>query len=117
MEKIHLRDIPELILATKPDDLELKWLVDTARKADSVSHMIVHSFDELEGTLIKELKSIFPNVYAIGPLQLHMNQITEKVTVNLNFNGYSLWKEEPECIQWLQSKEANSVVYDNFGIS
>ncbi|GKC67802.1 UDP-glycosyltransferase 85C1-like protein [Tanacetum coccineum] len=77
--------------------------------------MIVHSFDELEGTLNKELKSIFPNVYAIGPLQLHMNQITEKETVNLNFNGYSLWKEEPECIQWLQSKEANSVVYVNFG--
>ncbi|GKA72595.1 UDP-glycosyltransferase 85C1-like protein [Tanacetum coccineum] len=115
MEKIRLRDIPELILATKPDDLELKWLVDTARRADSVSHMIVHSFDELEATLIKELKSIFPNVYAIGPLQLHLNQITEKETVHSNFNSYSLWKEEPECIQWLQSKEANSVVYVNFG--
>nr|GEV55736.1 UDP-glycosyltransferase 85C1-like [Tanacetum cinerariifolium] len=115
MEKIRLRDLPELILATKPDDLGLKWLVDAAQRADTVSHNIVHSFDELEATLIKELKSIFPNVYAIGPLQLHLNQITEKETVHSNFNGYSLWKEEPECIQWLQSKEANSVVYVNFG--
>ncbi|PWA41610.1 UDP-glucuronosyl/UDP-glucosyltransferase [Artemisia annua] len=32
-------------------------------------------------------------------------------------NGYtdSLWKEEPECIQWLLSKEPTSVVYVNFG--
>lgn len=115
MEKIRLRDLPELILATKPDDLALKWLVDIAQRADTVPHMIVHSFDELEGTLIKELKSIFPNVYTIGPLQLHLNQITEKETVNSKFNGYSLWKDEPGCIQWLQSKEANSVVYVNFG--
>ncbi|GKE22872.1 UDP-glycosyltransferase 85C1-like protein [Tanacetum coccineum] len=117
MEKVRLRDLPELIsLATKPDDFGLNWLVDAAQRADTVSHMIVHSFDELEANLIKELKSIFPNVYAIGPLQLHLNQIIEKETVNSNFNGgYSLWKEEPECIQWLQSKEANSVVYVNFG--
>ncbi|GKD84772.1 UDP-glycosyltransferase 85C1-like protein, partial [Tanacetum coccineum] len=78
--KIRLRDIPKLILATKPDDLELKWLVDTARRA--VTH----------------------------------RRNLEKETVHSNFNSYSLWKEEPECIQWLQSKEANSVVYVNFGI-
>ncbi|KAI5348246.1 hypothetical protein L3X38_001133 [Prunus dulcis] len=29
--------------------------------------------------------------------------------------GYSLWKEENECIKWLNSKEPNSVVYVNFG--
>ncbi|PWA43718.1 UDP-glucuronosyl/UDP-glucosyltransferase [Artemisia annua] len=79
--------------------------------------MIVHTFDELEAPLIKELKSIFPNVYTIGHLQVHLNQITEKESVNSNFSGYSLWKEEPECIEWLQSKEVNSVVYVNFGSS
>ncbi|GJS39679.1 hypothetical protein Tco_0564722 [Tanacetum coccineum] len=95
----------------------LNWLVDGAPKADTVSHMIVHTFDELEAPLIKELKSIFPHVYTIGPLQLHLNQITEKESVNSSFNCYSLWKEEPECIEWLQSKEVNSVVYVNFGSS
>ncbi|VVA34604.1 PREDICTED: 7-deoxyloganetin [Prunus dulcis] len=29
--------------------------------------------------------------------------------------GYSLWKEENECIKWLNSKEPNSVVYVKFG--
>ncbi|PRQ52310.1 putative 7-deoxyloganetin glucosyltransferase [Rosa chinensis] len=29
--------------------------------------------------------------------------------------GYNLWKEETECLEWLDSKEHNSVVYVSFG--
>ncbi|GKD92888.1 hypothetical protein Tco_1372725, partial [Tanacetum coccineum] len=29
--------------------------------------------------------------------------------------SYSLWKEEPDCFQWLESKEPNSVIYVNYG--
>ncbi|XP_021807922.1 7-deoxyloganetin glucosyltransferase-like [Prunus avium] len=29
--------------------------------------------------------------------------------------GYSLWKEETECLEWLNTKTPNSVVYVNFG--
>ncbi|KAD4178608.1 hypothetical protein E3N88_27199 [Mikania micrantha] len=39
-------------------------------------------------------------------------RITGKET---NDNRHSLWKEEPECVEWLNSKEPNSVVYVNFG--
>ncbi|KAL4562393.1 hypothetical protein LXL04_034595 [Taraxacum kok-saghyz] len=42
-------------------------------------------------------------------------QSSDKITVSETINGYGLWKEEPECVQWLQSKEHNSVVYVNFG--
>ncbi|KAK9287350.1 hypothetical protein L1049_015767 [Liquidambar formosana] len=27
----------------------------------------------------------------------------------------NLWKEQPKCIDWLNSKQPNSVVYVNFG--
>ncbi|PWA99095.1 UDP-glucuronosyl/UDP-glucosyltransferase [Artemisia annua] len=50
-----------------------------------------------------------------GLVPLKGSSITKKDTNNSNFNGYSLWKEEPECIQWLLSKEPTSVVYVNFG--
>ncbi|KAI3773660.1 hypothetical protein L1987_48190 [Smallanthus sonchifolius] len=115
MEKVRLKDLPEQILATKPDDPGFNWLVDSARRADTVSHVIIHTFDELEAPLIKELKSIFPHTFTVGPQQLLLNQITQKETKKTDFSGYSLWKEEPECVQWLQSKEPNSVVYVNFG--
>ncbi|PWA45187.1 UDP-glucuronosyl/UDP-glucosyltransferase [Artemisia annua] len=115
MEGVRLRDLPRHILATKPDDHALNFLVETAQLADKVLHNVIHTFDELESTLVKELKSIFPHIYTVGPLQLLMNQVMIKETNNSSFNGYSLWNEEPECIQWLQSKEPNSVVYVNFG--
>ncbi|KAJ0795184.1 putative UDP-glucuronosyl/UDP-glucosyltransferase, UDP-glycosyltransferase family [Helianthus annuus] len=115
MQKVRLRDLPEHLLATKLDDPSFNWYVDSARRADKVPHVIIHTFDELEAPLIKEIKSRFPHTYTVGPLQLLVNQITENETKKTNFNGYSLWKEEPECVQWLHSKEPNSVVYVNFG--
>ena len=115
MEGIRLRDLPDLMLATKPDDLALNFFVETSKAADKISHIIIHTFEDLEATLIKELKSIFLQIYTVGPQQLLLNRITEKETVKSKFNGYSLWKEEPECVQWLQSKEPDSVVYVNFG--
>ncbi|KAJ9562543.1 hypothetical protein OSB04_007703 [Centaurea solstitialis] len=115
MNGIHLKDLPEFTRYTKLTDPAFKFLLETAQAADVVSHMIVHTFNELESDLIKELKSIFPNLYTIGPLQLLLNQITETQTDNSTFNGYSLRTEEPECLNWLESKQPNSVVYVNFG--
>ena len=33
----------------------------------------------------------------------------------MNSIGYNLWKEETECLNWLDSKPPNSVIYVNFG--
>ncbi|KAL8252118.1 hypothetical protein R6Q59_035811 [Mikania micrantha] len=115
MEGLRMKDLPEFFRYSKPDDPAFKFLLETAQAADNVSHIIIHTFEELEARLVKEMKSIFPNIYTIGPFQLHLNQISEKETKNMELNYYSLLKEEPECVQWLQSKEPNSVVYVNFG--
>ncbi|KAL4559675.1 hypothetical protein LXL04_031818 [Taraxacum kok-saghyz] len=116
MEGLRLKEIPEIKLFTEPDNPGFKYLLETAQAADKVSHVIVHTFEELEASLLKEINSIFPNVYSVGPLELLLNQITENETKEFDdFNGYSLWKEETECVQWLQSKETKSVVYVNFG--
>ncbi|KAJ9562535.1 hypothetical protein OSB04_007695 [Centaurea solstitialis] len=115
MNGIRLKDLPEFTRFTNPTDPGFKFLLESAQVADTVSPMIVHTFEELESDLIKELKSMFPNLYTIGPLQLLLNQITETQTDNSSFNGYSLRTEEPECLNWLDSKQPNSVVYVNFG--
>ncbi|KAI3737274.1 hypothetical protein L2E82_27271 [Cichorium intybus] len=116
MEGIRLKELPhEITRFTAMNDTVFKILLETAQAADKVSHMIIHTFEELEASLVKELKSTFPHVYSVGPLELLLNQITENETKTSNVSGYSLWKEEPKCVQWLQSKEPNSVVYVNFG--
>ncbi|XP_076900148.1 UDP-glycosyltransferase 85C1-like [Bidens hawaiensis] len=115
MKGIRLKDLPEHILGVGPKAHALKFMLETSMQADKASHMIFHTFNGLESSLIKVLKSMFPKIYTIGPLQLLLNQIIEKESKNFNCSGYSLWKEEPECLQWLHSKEPNSVVYVNFG--
>ncbi|KAI3512950.1 hypothetical protein L1887_20273 [Cichorium endivia] len=116
MEGIRLKELPhEVTRFTAMNDTVFKIFLETAQAADKVSHMIIHTFEELEASLVKELKSTFLNVYSVGPLELLLNQITENETKKSNVSGYSLWKEEPECVRWLQSKEPNSVVYVNFG--
>ncbi|KAF5817180.1 putative UDP-glucuronosyl/UDP-glucosyltransferase [Helianthus annuus] len=100
MKGIKLRDQPRNILATKHDDPRLYLFMGVARMADKVSHM---------------LRSIFPHIYSVGPIQLQLNQITQAETKNSSLDTYSLWKEEYECVQWLHEKEPDFVVYVSFG--
>nr|DAD21844.1 TPA_asm: hypothetical protein HUJ06_023307 [Nelumbo nucifera] len=55
---------------------------------------------------------MFPRIYTIGPLHLLHNQIMED---GLKSVGSNLWKERLDCLEWLDSKKPNSVVYVNFG--
>lgn len=119
MKGIRLKDFPTMVRTKDPNNKLFTFTAKAAQRSHQVSHTIVHTFDELEAGIVNALSSMFPHVYTIGPLQLLLNQIPqeEKQTVMLNFNGYSLWKEQPECFQWLKSKEPNSVIYVNFGSS
>ncbi|KVH98233.1 UDP-glucuronosyl/UDP-glucosyltransferase [Cynara cardunculus var. scolymus] len=83
-----------------------------------IQHIILHTFQELEPNVIKAIEPIFPKVYTVGPLQLLLNHLSSADEANkFDSSGcyMSFWKEEPECVKWLQSKEPNSVVYVNFG--
>ncbi|XP_071733325.1 UDP-glycosyltransferase 85C1-like [Rutidosis leptorrhynchoides] len=112
MEHTRLKDLPDVIFTADPNCISLKYYLKMAQEVDKVSHMIINTFQELEASLVKEIRSIVPNIYTVGPLQLLLNKVTEKETY---FSSYSLWNEEPECVKWLQSKEPNSVLYVNFG--
>ncbi|KAL7241049.1 hypothetical protein ACSBR2_006635 [Camellia fascicularis] len=110
MKDIRLKDLP--YRTTNPNDEMLDFAMEAVEGASQASAFGLHTFDALEQDLLDALSSMFPYVYTIGPLQLLLNQ---QVSPNVESLGYSLWKEEPECIQWLDSKEPGSVVYVNFG--
>uniref|UniRef100_A0A6N2L7E3 Glycosyltransferase n=1 Tax=Salix viminalis TaxID=40686 RepID=A0A6N2L7E3_SALVM len=112
MRDIKLRDLPSFVRTTDPNDFMFSFCADCAERASEGSAVIFHTFDALEQEVVNALYSMFPCVYAIGPLQLLLNKIQED---DLNSVGCNLWKEEVECLQWLDSKKPNSVVYVNFG--
>ncbi|CAI9269119.1 unnamed protein product [Lactuca saligna] len=115
-EEIRLKDLPGYVRTTDPSDMDYIFIIECAKAMRKVSSIIIHTFEDLESTIIKALNPIFPHIYTIGPLELLLKHIqNEQETKKLDNKSYSLWKEEPECLNWLQSKEPNSVLYVNFG--
>lgn len=115
MKGISLRDLPSFIRTTDPTEYMFNFTMEVAQRSTKATGLIIHTFDALEPELVNTLSSMFPNVYTIGPQQLLLNQIPSLEEEHVKRIRYSLWKEEPECLQWLDSKTPNSVVYVNFG--
>ncbi|CAL5386300.1 unnamed protein product [Camellia sinensis] len=112
MKDIRLKDLPTFLQTADPNNEIFNLCMESAESASQASAIGLHTFDALEQDLLDTLSSMFPHVYTIGPLQLLLNQ---QVSPELESLGYNLWKEEAECLQWLDSKEPRSVVYVNFG--
>ncbi|XVF44793.1 hypothetical protein PTKIN_Ptkin02bG0152600 [Pterospermum kingtungense] len=112
MKNIHIRDLPSFVRATDPKDIMLNFLADESDRAPKASAVVVNTFDELEHDVVLALSSKLPAIYTIGPLHLLLKQIPHTPLKSI---GSNLWKEEPECLQWLNSREPKSVVYVNFG--
>ncbi|KAI9097876.1 hypothetical protein K1719_025647 [Acacia pycnantha] len=112
IKEIRLRDIPTFVRTTNPDEFMLDFITGECDRAQRASAIILNTFDALEHDVLEGLSSILPPVYSIGPLNLLINDVTDK---DLKSIGSNLWKEETECLEWLDTKETNSVVYVNFG--
>ncbi|KAF3945748.1 hypothetical protein CMV_027908 [Castanea mollissima] len=112
MKDIRLRDLPSFVRTIDPNDSLFRLVIDAAERALIASRIIVHTFDELEQEVLNALSTMFSHVYAIGPLEPLLNHLSNDHFESL---GYSLWKEETECVNWLNSKAPNSVIYVSFG--
>ncbi|XP_011010107.1 PREDICTED: 7-deoxyloganetin glucosyltransferase-like isoform X2 [Populus euphratica] len=111
MKPLQLKDYP-YTRRIDPDDFPFNFVMQAAETSVKAHAIAIHTFDALEKDVLDGLSTIFPRVYSIGPLQLLLNQIQQD---GLSSIGYNLWKEDSECLQWLDTKEPKSVVYVNFG--
>ncbi|XP_015901892.3 7-deoxyloganetin glucosyltransferase [Ziziphus jujuba] len=113
MKDISVIDLPSFYWATSPGDENFLYNVclESTIRAHEATAVIFHTFYALEKDVLDALSTMLPRVFVIGPLQLLLNGIKED-PLKLK---YSLWKEETECLQWLDNKAPNSVLYVNFG--
>ncbi|KAF3445124.1 hypothetical protein FNV43_RR14817 [Rhamnella rubrinervis] len=113
MKDMRLRDLPSFCwTASTRDHILFNFSMEATATAHKASAIIIHTFYALEHDILDALSSMFPRVFSIGPLELLLNRMPEDP---LKLVKYSPWKEESECLQWLDTKAPNSVVYVNFG--
>ncbi|XP_007042950.2 PREDICTED: 7-deoxyloganetin glucosyltransferase [Theobroma cacao] len=113
MKKMRFRDLPSYFRTTDPNDWMLNYLLDQASLDSKASAFIFNTFDSLEKDALDAISAMFLTpVYSIGPIHLLVDQIGHDKLKHIDSN---LWKEETECLKWLDTKEPNSVVYVNFG--
>nr|ABW96222.1 glucosyltransferase [Linum usitatissimum] len=117
MSNIKLKDLPTFLRTTNPDEFMVEFVLGETERSRSPkpAAIILNTFDALEHDVLASLSNMLAKpVYSIGPLQLLANDqtITDPSVKNISS---SLWKEESECLDWLETKPKNSVVYVNFG--
>ncbi|XP_068636696.1 7-deoxyloganetin glucosyltransferase-like [Aristolochia californica] len=113
MENIRLSDLPSFVRTTEPHDILLNFLNREAQRTSKAAAVILNSFDEFEHDILQAMASIVPPLYTIGPLAVLCDQIPDDAEVKSL--GSNLWKEDTRALEWLGTKEPNSVVYVNFG--
>ncbi|KAI3739472.1 hypothetical protein L2E82_29877 [Cichorium intybus] len=94
LERFRLKDLPGYIRTTYINSGELDYVIESVKATRKVSNIILHTFEELESTIIEALQPMIPHIYTIGPLELLLNPIkleeeTNKLDIMLVLIGFS----------------------------
>ncbi|KAL6839864.1 hypothetical protein ACP4OV_029674 [Aristida adscensionis] len=112
MPPISLADISTFIRTTDPDDFGLRFNESEANNCTQAGALILNTFDVLEGDVLAALRAEYPRIYTIGPLGSLLDGAGDDAD---DSTGLSLWKQDTECLAWLDAQQPASVVYVNFG--
>ncbi|KAL0375990.1 UNVERIFIED_CONTAM: 7-deoxyloganetin glucosyltransferase [Sesamum calycinum] len=112
LKNIKLSHLPTFVRTTDVNDPLLNFVLGETEAASRASAMIFNTFDALEADALAALYPLCPPVYAIGPVHACVDQLPENSLKSMETN---LWKQESDCLLWLDSRKPNSVVYVNFG--
>ena len=111
---VRRRDLPGIFRIERANDPGLEFFMnDQTIVMPRAFAMIINSCDGLEAPMISKLGSIFPKMYAVGPLHGLSNTRVKDQT--LASSKSILWKEDRGCMSWLDSQPSKSVVFVSFG--
>ncbi|KAL6660834.1 hypothetical protein ACP70R_000218 [Stipagrostis hirtigluma subsp. patula] len=117
MPPTSLADMSSFVRTTDPDDVGLRLKELDTKKCTNAGALILNTFEVLDAGILAALRAEYRRVYAIGSLgalfRHHRNGAAAAEPADSI--GLSLWKQDAECLAWLDTQEQGSVVYTNFG--
>ncbi|KAJ9170378.1 hypothetical protein P3X46_018490 [Hevea brasiliensis] len=112
MTNIRLKDMPTFVRTTN-DEIMFDFMGSEAENCLNSSAIVFNTFDEFDHEVLEAIIACkFPRIYTIGPLSLLERQMPESEFKSI---ASSLWKEDSNCLEWLDKRKHNSVVYVNYG--
>ncbi|XP_021776510.1 7-deoxyloganetin glucosyltransferase-like [Chenopodium quinoa] len=112
IKEARMKHLPTFLRTTDPNEIIFNYLAESARNAKVAAGLILNTFDDLESEVLKEIGKVITNIYTIGPLPKLTQQANEQELLPLSG---SLWKEDDNCLEWLDKRSPKSVIYVNFG--
>ncbi|PIA50743.1 hypothetical protein AQUCO_01200168v1 [Aquilegia coerulea] len=112
---VRLKDLPSFVRTTDPNDIMFHFMKDEVEDCLKARALILNNFEEFEQEAVDAVRSKFnfANIYTIGPLSLlEQKYVPKSLSESLNS---SLWKQDVKVFEWLDSREAESVLYVNYG--
>ncbi|EFH65441.1 hypothetical protein ARALYDRAFT_476994 [Arabidopsis lyrata subsp. lyrata] len=114
MKKIKLKDFPDFVTTTDAQDPMISFILHVTGRIKRASAIFINTFDNLEHNVLLSLRSLLPQIYFVGPLQILENREIDKNS-EIGRLGSNLWEEETESLDWLDTKAEKTVLYVNFG--
>ena len=114
MKGVRLKDLPTFFRTTNSSDIMFNYNKESMNNAMKAKGVILNTFEDLEAEVLDAIRTKFPQLYPIGPLSMLHEQFSNSNT-QLEFIDLNLWKEDTECLKWLDKRDKGSVVYVNFG--
>ncbi|KAL6959400.1 7-deoxyloganetin glucosyltransferase [Sarracenia purpurea var. burkii] len=112
LTNVRFKDLPSFLRTNNPA-IMFDFMGEESQKCLNAPAIIFNTFDTMELEVLGAIAAKHPRIYTIGPLPLLCRrQVTNPAVNSLN---PSLWKEEPDCLEWLDRREPGSVVYVNYG--
>uniref|UniRef100_A0A453S0D8 Uncharacterized protein n=1 Tax=Aegilops tauschii subsp. strangulata TaxID=200361 RepID=A0A453S0D8_AEGTS len=109
MPPISLGDISSFVRTTDPDDFGLHFNIVEANGCTKAGALIINTFDALEADVLAALRAEYPRIYTVGPLGSLLNHQL-RGDDDASASGLSLWKQDTECLAWLDTQQPGSVV-------
>ncbi|OWM87452.1 7-deoxyloganetic acid glucosyltransferase-like [Punica granatum] len=95
-------------------DATLQFVVNEGQQNFRVDALILNTFEELELPVLEHTPGKTPKLYAVGPLHAPLKSRSPHEMAFWS-SSRNLWKEDRNCMGWLDNQPARSVVDVSFG--